>query len=466
MAEKTVKSRIQVKRGTSAEWALATNFVPKEGEIIFYSDLNKMKIGDGNTLVSSLPFLHVDKSEIDNWSHNHDDKYYTESEIDTKLSGKAASSHSHGNIASGGTLGTASRVVVTDSNKKVTVSSNITTTELDYLNGVTSNIQTQLNGKSATGHTHDDTYYTESEIDTKLAGKAASDHTHDGFANLQYVFLEDSSDESIRTKIYPGSVITPEIEINKIYAPTSSNSSTSGHGSSGQVLKSNGSSVYWAADNDTDTHYTTGLYVGATNTKSNATTSNGGTYLKLYDNSTKRSEFKITGSGATTVTSDANGNITISSTDTNTNTTYSAGTGLQLSGTTFSAKLNSTTSLGTIGTTSKLYAVGVDANGKLCVNVPWTDNNTTYTFHGAVSTIKDSNLTASRALISNSSGKVAVSDVTSTELSYLDGVTSNIQTQLNGKAASSHGTHVTAATVKSALGTGTGTTKYLREDGT
>ena len=64
------------------------------------------------------------------------------------------------------------------------------------------------------------------------------------------------------------------------------------------------------------------------------------------------------------------------------------------------------------------------------------DNNTTYTFNGAVSTIKDSNLTASRALISNSSGKVAVSDVTSTELGYLDGVTSNIQTQLNGKAAS------------------------------
>ena len=62
------------------------------------------------------------------------------------------------------------------------------------------------------------------------------------------------------------------------------------------------------------------------------------------------------------------------------------------------------------------------------------DTNTTYTFNGAVSTIKDNNLTASRALISNSSGKVAVSDVTSTELSYLDGVTSNIQTQLNRKS--------------------------------
>ena len=42
-------------------------------------------------------------------------------------------------------------------------------------------------------------------------------------------------------------------------------------------------------------------------------------------------------------------------------------------------------------------------------------------------------LTASRALVSNSSGKVAVSAVTSTELGYLDGVTSAIQTQLNGK---------------------------------
>lgn len=35
---------------------------------------------------------------------------------------------------------------------------------------------------------------------------------------------------------------------------------------------------------------------------------------------------------------------------------------------------------------------------------------------------------------------------TVTELNYVDGVTSNIQTQLNGKAASSHGTHVTYGT--------------------
>jgi hypothetical protein len=56
-------------------------------------------------------------------------------------------------------------------------------------------------------------------------------------------------------------------------------------------------------------------------------------------------------------------------------------------------------------------------------------------------------------LISNSSGKVAVSDITSTELSYLDGVVSNIQTQLNGKAASSHShpaSNITSGTIAAA----------------
>ena len=55
------------------------------------------------------------------------------------------------------------------------------------------------------------------------------------------------------------------------------------------------------------------------------------------------------------------------------------------------------------------------------------------TIKGAATTITNSNLTASRALVSDANGKVAVSAVTSTELGYLDGVTSAIQTQLNGK---------------------------------
>ena len=56
---------------------------------------------------------------------------------------------------------------------------------------------------------------------------------------------------------------------------------------------------------------------------------------------------------------------------------------------------------------------------------------------GAASTITSNNLSANRALISNSSGKVGASAVTSTELGYLSGVTSKIQTQLNNKVSTS-----------------------------
>ena len=53
---------------------------------------------------------------------------------------------------------------------------------------------------------------------------------------------------------------------------------------------------------------------------------------------------------------------------------------------------------------------------------------------GAATSITSSNLTVNKALISDASGKVAVSSVSSTELGYLSGVTSAVQTQLNAKA--------------------------------
>ena len=67
------------------------------------------------------------------------------------------------------------------------------------------------------------------------------------------------------------------------------------------------------------------------------------------------------------------------------------------------------------------------------------------TISGAATTIASSDLTASRAVVSNGSGKVAVSDITSTELGYLDGVTSSIQTQLNAKSATISGAATTIA---------------------
>lgn len=60
-------------------------------------------------------------------------------------------------------------------------------------------------------------------------------------------------------------------------------------------------------------------------------------------------------------------------------------------------------------------------------------NSKQATITGGATTIVSANLTVNRALVSDVSGKVAVSAVTSTELGYSAGVTSAIQTQINGK---------------------------------
>ena len=55
------------------------------------------------------------------------------------------------------------------------------------------------------------------------------------------------------------------------------------------------------------------------------------------------------------------------------------------------------------------------------------------TITGAASTVVSSNLTANRAVISGAAGKLTTTTVTHTELDYISGVTSAIQTQLNAK---------------------------------
>jgi hypothetical protein len=68
------------------------------------------------------------------------------------------------------------------------------------------------------------------------------------------------------------------------------------------------------------------------------------------------------------------------------------------------------------------------------VNVTRSALGAQATITGAASTITTNNLTTGRAVISDGSGKVAVSAVTSTELGHVAGVTGGIQGQLNAKA--------------------------------
>lgn len=86
----------------------------------------------------------------------------------------------------------------------------------------------------------------------------------------------------------------------------------------GELTKANVTTAlgYTPPTTDTNTHYTTRLYAGASGTAANAAATN--PYLKITDDNTYRNQIQFKGSGATTVSSDANGVITISSTDTNT----------------------------------------------------------------------------------------------------------------------------------------------------
>lgn len=62
MAEKNIKTRIIHKHDTEENWNKATNFIPKQGEIIVYDidsshSYERIKVGDGMTNVISLPYV-------------------------------------------------------------------------------------------------------------------------------------------------------------------------------------------------------------------------------------------------------------------------------------------------------------------------------------------------------------------------------------------------------------------------
>ena len=113
-----------------------------------------------------------------------------------------------------------------------------------------------------------------------------------------------------------------------------------------------------------------------------------------------------------------------------------------------------------------------DESGHITISATDTkDTNTTYTLTKSGSTITLEGSDGSSSEVTDANTTYTLSSfgvtVTAAELNYMDGVTSNVQTQLNGKAASNHSHSMATTSAAGFLRQLNGSTSnFLRGDGT
>lgn len=207
---------------------------------------------------------------------------------------------------------------------------------------------------------------------------------------------------------------------------------------------------------DNDTHYTSKNVVGSSADDTNNTTTaltNGNVFLNSVENGSVTSSHNIKGIGGTTVSTDKSGNIIIKA-PTSSSGTYSAGTGLSLSGTTFNHS-NSVTAGTAQGDASKTLTFGgtftvptitydaqghVTGKGTTTMTMPVNPNTDTK----VTQTLTSSN--ASYPLLLAPSGQTTT---TTTTARFASGVTLNPST--NTITANISGNAGTATSVANAL---------------
>lgn len=283
---------------------------------------------------------------------------------------------------------TANRALISNGSGKVAVSA-VSSTELGYLDGVTSAIQTQLDGKATSGHTH------------KYAGSTSSGGSATSAEKVNRsltIKLNDGTTEGTDMFTFDGSTYE-SVNIN----PSNIGAATSNHHHDERYcLNTRVDSLVESVSN---------ISVNKAN---------------------KEHEHSASEITSGTLSSDRLPTVPITKGGTGATTAAAALTNLGLTAT--AAELNKLD--GVTATTAELnYVDGVTSNIQTQLNAKQA------TITGGATTIASSDLTANRALVSNGSGKVAVSDVTSTELGYLDGVKSNVQAQIDSKSDSGH-THI------------------------
>ena len=386
MAEKKLKTRIQQKADTSANWGKATAFVPLKGEYIYYSDLHKAKVGDGTTTVGNLPFLTVDKFSytkndvgLGNVDNTSDLNKPISNATQAALNKKANNSRHYKSGNSGNTAGTytyyklASFPIDNNGNScSLTVDGRIggwNNGNKGYLSMMISN----RDGVAATGTILGNASLSLCDLVVYTSGSASSNSTATLYIKTYSYFAFDFTLGAMNgvTDAYDGvgSTATPAgtlqwslsanasnflrvkddgtvLKNGQAVATTNQLPGTATNSAKGLVkggttngktygvsVASDGSmtvSVPWT-DTNTDTHWSSYLYIGAKGTAANKATNNGDAYLKLYEDGALRSQFNIKGSGGTVVATDSNGGIVISSpATTNKNATLAWGSAVTL----------------------------------------------------------------------------------------------------------------------------------------
>lgn len=212
-------------------------------------------------------------------SHSHDDRYYTEAEMDGKLNSKVNNNEAGANgLFSKLGIWTATPTDDTYFIRQDTGGGNEFgrvkfSTLWNYIKGKTdgvyqpkgsyaasghthddryyteTEINAKLDGKSNTGHTHDDRYYTESEIDSKLSGKANSNHSH-----YSITTVADNRNTNTTPNDYRNTFIFQGLKNNsKINSPSSDTYSyllglrgwNDSSGGNSHELAFNNTGVYW-----------------------------------------------------------------------------------------------------------------------------------------------------------------------------------------------------------------------------
>jgi hypothetical protein len=295
---------------------------------------------------------------------------------------------------------------------------NVTAAEIGYVDGVTSAIQTQLNDKLALG-----------------GGTLTGALTLSGAPTV---------DLHAATKLYVDNVVSGINFHLPVRVATTANITLSGAQTIDGVSVVAGDRVLVKDQTDAKTN---GIYVASASTWSRATDADnnptgelaGGDFCLVLEG-TVSSGYGYVCSNTSAVTL---GVTNVTYVPFNAAKAVAAGNGLQ-------EATPGTLSIDTTITQTRVSGVSDTEIGYLdgvTSAIQTQINNKQDTVTGAATTITGSDLTASRALTSNGSGKVAVSAVTATELGYVSGVTSAIQTQLGAKANTSGPTFVGTVTV-------------------